>query len=87
MLGEALVKLKETHDWNKFMKPTLISYNTSQQANIYMMSYYLIYERDSKLLIMKAVLSGNIILDRVIELIYKIPIFRKSAKVAINRTQ
>ncbi len=62
-----------------------MSYNTSQQASTCMIPYYLIFGRDPKLPIRKAMLLKNTILDRVIELIHKIPIFRKSAKIAINR--
>ncbi len=28
-LGEALSKLEEVYDWDKFVKPTLMTYNTS----------------------------------------------------------
>ncbi len=84
-LGEALFKLEEMHDWDKFVKLTLMSYNTSQQVSTCITSYYLIFERDLKLPIKKVMLSKNTILDKVIELIYKVPIFRESAKIAINR--
>ncbi len=84
-LGEALSKLKETHDWDKFVKPTLMSYNMSQQASTCLTPYYLMFKRDPKLPIKEIMLSRNSILDRVIELIHKIPIFRESAKIAINR--
>ncbi len=30
-LSEALFKLKEVYNWNKFVKSTLMAYNTSQQ--------------------------------------------------------
>ncbi len=50
-----------------------------------MISYYLMFKRDLKLPIKKAILSKTTILDQVIELIHKVPIFRKSVKVAINR--
>ena len=62
-----------------------MSYNTSQQANTRMMPYYLIFGRNPKLPIKEITLSEKTILDRIIELIHKIPIFRKSARVAINR--
>ncbi len=51
------------------------------------MPYYLMFSRDLKLLIKKTILSKETILDRVIELIHKVPIFRKSAKTAIIRAQ
>ncbi len=85
-LGKAL-KLEETYDWDKFIKPTLMSYNISQQASIRMTPYYLMFRRDPKLPIKEATLSKGTILDRVIELIYKVLIFRESVKVAINRAQ
>jgi len=51
------------------------------------MPYYLIFGRDLKLHIREDMLSKKTILDRVIELIYKVPIFRESAKAAINKVQ
>jgi len=45
------------------------------------------FGRDLKLPIKKITLSEKTILDRVIELIHKVPIFRESAKVTINRAQ
>jgi len=47
--------------------------------------YYLIFEKDLKLPIKETTLIKMTILKRVIELIHKVPIFKKSAKVAINR--
>ena len=43
------------------------------------------FGKDLKLSIKEIMLSRNIILNRVIELIYKVPIFRESMKIAINR--
>jgi len=85
-LGEALSKLEETHNWDKFVRSTLMSYNTSIQASTRLTSYYLMFGRELKLPIKKATLSKDTILNRVIELIHKVLIFRESAKVAINRT-
>ncbi len=48
--------------------------------------YYLIFGRDLKLLIKKIALSKKTILDKVIKLIHKVPIFRENVKIAINRT-
>ena len=86
-LGEALSKLEEAHDWDKFVKLTLMSYNTSQQNTTCMTPYYLMFGRDPKLPIKEVTLLENTILDRMIELIHKVPIFRESAKVAIKRAQ
>jgi len=52
-----------------------------------MILYYLIFRRNLKLPIKEAILSKKIMLDRVIELIHKVLIFRENAKVAINRVQ
>ena len=52
---------------------------------MWMTSYYLMFERDPKLLIKEVKLSKTNILDQVIKLIHKVPIFRKSVKAAINR--
>ena len=49
--------------------------------------YFLIFGRDLKLLIKEAILSENTILDRIIKLIYKVSIFKKNAKVVINKAQ
>jgi len=43
------------------------------------------FRRNPALPIKEAILSEKTILDRVIKLIYKVPIFRESAKVVINR--
>ncbi len=45
------------------------------------------FKRDLKLPIKEVKLSKITILDQVIELIHKVPIFKESAKVAINRIQ
>jgi len=50
-----------------------------------MMPYYLMLKRDLKLPIKEIILLEKNILGRVIELIYKMPIFRESVKVTINR--
>jgi len=52
-----------------------------------MMPYYLMLKRDLKLPIKEIILLEKTILGRVIELIYKMLIFRKSVKVTINRAQ
>ena len=84
-LGEALNKLEETYNWDKFVKSILISYNTSWQESTWIIPYYLIFERNPKLPIKEIILSNKTILNKVIELIHKVPIFRKNAKVAINK--
>ena len=86
-LGEVLFKLEETYDWDKFVKLMLMSYNTSQQESTHLTLYYLIFKRDLKLPIKKVTLSETTILNRVIKLIYKVPIFRENVKIAINRIQ
>ncbi len=86
-LGEALSKLEEVYDWDKFVKPTLMAYNTSQQNSTKMTPYFLMYGRTARLLLEGEVLSRNTLLDRVITMIHKLPIFRESAKVAIKRAQ
>ena len=52
-----------------------------------MTSYYLIFRRDPKLSIKEVMLTYKTMLKRIIELIHKVSIFRKSAKVAINKIQ
>ncbi len=49
--------------------------------------YYLMFRKTPKLSIKKIILLEKTILNRVIELIHKVPIFRESTKVAINRAQ
>ena len=87
ILGEALSKLEETHDWNKFVRPTLISYNMSQHSIIRITPYYLMFRKDLKLPIKEVLPTERFILDRVIELIHQVPMIRESAKVAIKRAQ
>ncbi len=57
----------------------------SQQTSTRLTPYYLMFRRNPALPIKEAILSEKTILDRVIKLIYKVPIFRESAKVVINR--
>src|SRR6266540_2251338 len=83
-LGEALSKLKEVYNWDKFVKPTLMAYNTSQQNSTKMTPYFLMYERTARLPLEEEVLSRTTLLDRVITMIHKLPIFRESAKVIIK---
>ncbi len=65
----------------------LIAYNTSQQNSTKIISYFLIYSRIARLSIEGKVLSKNILLDRVIIIIYKLSLFRKSARITIKRVQ
>ncbi len=84
-LGEVLSKLEEVYDWDKFVKPILMAYNTSRQNSIKMTPYFLIYERTARLPFEEEELSRNTLLDRVITMVHKLPIFRESAKIAIKR--
>src|SRR6266542_6125695 len=72
-LGEALSKLEEIHDWDKFVRPTLMSYNTSQYSITRLTPYYLMFGRDPKLPIKEVMSTERSIFDRVIELIYQVP--------------
>ncbi len=65
----------------------LMAYNTSQQNSIKMTSYFLMYGRIARLPIKGEVFSRNTLLDRVITLVHKLPIFRESARIAIKRAQ
>src|SRR6266542_5358004 len=87
MLGEALSKLEETYDWDKFVRPTLMSYNMSQHSMTRLTLYYLMFGRDLKLLIKEVMSTEKSILDKGIELIYQVPMIRESAKVTIKRAQ
>ncbi len=82
MLSEVLFKLKEVY---KFIKPILIAYNISQQNSIKIILYFLIYERTARLSIKKEVLIKNTLLDGIITLIYKLPLFRESIRIVIKR--
>ena len=52
-----------------------------------MISYFLMYDRTARLPIKGEVLSRDTLLDRVITLVYKLPIFRENARIAIKRAQ
>ena len=86
-LSEALSKLEEVYDWDKFVKLTLMAYNTSQQNSTKMTPYFLMYGQIARLPIEGEVLSRDTLLNRVITLVHKLPIFRESAKIAIKRAQ
>ena len=84
-LEEVLSKLEEIYDWDKFVKPILMSYNTSRQKSTCLTSYYLMFRKDLKLPIKEVILFKTTILKWVIKLIHKILIFRENAKTTINR--
>ncbi len=86
-LSKALSKLEEVYDWNKFVKPMLMAYNTSQQNNTKMIPYFLMYGRTARLPIEGEVFSRSTWLDRVITLVHKLLIFRESVRIAIKRAQ
>src|SRR6266498_3906561 len=86
-LSEALSKLEEVYDWDKFVKSTLMAYNTSRQNSTKMTPYFLMYGRTARLPLEEEVLSRNILLDRVITIVHKLFIFRENAKIAIKRAQ
>src|SRR6266498_3668206 len=65
----------------------LIAYNTSQQNSTKITPYFLMYGRTARLPIEGEVLSRSTLLDRVITLVYKLPIFRESVRIAIKRAQ
>ncbi len=52
-----------------------------------MTPYFLIYDRTARLPIEEKVLNKSMLLDRVITLIYKLPLFRENAKIAIKKAQ
>ncbi len=64
-----------------------MAYNTSQQNSTKMTSYFLMYGRIARLPIKEEVLSKSTLLDRVITLVHKLPIFRESIRIVIKRTQ
>src|SRR6266542_1154846 len=86
-LSEALSKLEEVYDWDKFVKPMVMAYNTSQQNSTKMTPYFLMYGRIARLPIEGEVLSRSTLLDRVITLMHKLPIFRENARIAIKKVQ
>ncbi len=85
--SEALSKLEEVYDWDKFVKPTLMAYNISRQNSTKMIPYFLMYGRTARLPLEKEELSRNTLLDRVITMVHKLPIFRESIRIAIKRAQ
>ena len=52
-----------------------------------MIPYFLMYERTARLPLKEEVLSRSTLLDRVITMVHKLPIFRESARIAIKRAQ
>ncbi len=59
-------------------------YNTSQQNSIKMISYFLIYNKITRLSIEGEALSRIILLDKIIILLHKVLIFRENTKIAIR---
>jgi len=85
IFSEVLFKLEKVYDWDKFVKSTSIAYNTSQQNSTKITPYFLMYDKTARLPIKGEVLSKSTLLDRVITLIHKLPIFRENARIAIKR--
>jgi len=52
-----------------------------------MTPYFLMYGQTARLPMKRKVLSKSTLLDRVITLMHKLPIFRESIRIAIKRTQ
>ncbi len=52
-----------------------------------MTPYFLMYGRTARLLLEEEVLSRTTLLNRVITMVHKLPIFRESARIAIKRAQ
>ncbi len=52
-----------------------------------MTPYFLMYGRTARLPIKGKVLSKNTLLDKVITLVYKLPLFKESVRIAIKRAQ
>ncbi len=52
-----------------------------------MTPYFLIYGRTARLPLEEEELSKNTLLDRVIMIVHKLPIFRESIRIAIKRAQ
>jgi len=86
-ISEALFKLEEVYNWNKFVKPILIAYNISQQNSIKMTLYFLIYGKIARLLIEREIFNKNTLLNKVITLIYKLLLFRENARIVIKKVQ
>src|SRR6266498_3482716 len=84
-LSEALSKLEKVYDWDKFVKLTLIAYNTSQQNSMKMTLYFLMYDRTARLSIKGEAFSKSTLLNRIITLIHKLPLFRESTRIAIKK--
>ena len=57
-----------------------MAYNTNQQNSTKMIPYFLMYNRIE-------MLNKSILLDRVIILIHKLPLFRESTRIAIKGVQ
>src|SRR6266498_2208591 len=66
ILSEALSKLKEMYDWDKFVKLTLMAYNTSQQNNTKMTLYFLMYGRTARLPIEEEVFSRSTVEGKIV---------------------
>ncbi len=64
-----------------------MAYNTSQQNSIKMTPYFLMYSQTARLPLEGEILSRDTLLDRVITLVHKLPIFRESIRMAIKRVQ
>src|SRR6266540_6922845 len=86
-LCEGIAKLAEKVDqWDRFIQPVLFAYRTKELRISKQLPYMLVYEREPTLVIDYGKHRGSI-MERLLEIIEKVPQLREAARRAIRKSQ
>src|SRR6266498_3789556 len=85
-LCESLAKLKEDKEWDRLITPTLFAYRTKVQGSTKVEPFYLIYGRKPILPMDKEEKKISLI-ERIQEIVERIPKIRYQAKEEIKKSQ
>ncbi len=85
-LKESLAKLKEDENWDKMIAPTLFAYRSKIQESVKIEPFYLVYGRKPVLPMDREEKKISLI-ERIWEIVEKIPKIRYQAKEEIEKSQ
>ena len=87
MLCEGIAKVaEELGSWDQYIQPILFAYRTKELRILKQSSYKLVYEKESTLVMDYGPYGGSII-ERLLEIMEKIPQLREAARRAIQKAQ
>jgi Integrase core domain. len=87
-LGDALAKIcNSLHDWDLFIQPILFAYRTKKLAISKHTPFELVYGRTPTMISDQPSRDKQTMIDRLMDIIEKVPHLRQSAKKAIRDAQ